>query len=165
MSKEEWRDVVGWEGLYQVSNQGKVRSVTRGRNTYIGRCLSAATTTKGYHRVTLSLNGVDKKAHVHRLVAEAFIGLRPDGYEVNHRNGNKTDNRPSNLQYVTPSENIRHSIDVLGNGPAKLSDDQVLQIRRLLKTGVTMKEIGHIFGVTSSTIRAISIGKTWRHVK
>lgn len=100
---EEWRDVVGYEGLYQVSNTGKVRSMNY-RRSGAARDL-VQTLTNGYPIVCLSASGKQKNHTVHTLVAAAFLGNRPDGYEVNHINAVKNDNRIENLEYVTPSEN------------------------------------------------------------
>ena len=113
-SNETWRPVVGYEDWYSVSDHGRVKG--RGRDwshtatpRYI---LKPSPDSKGYPMVTLCHPRSTRKTH--RLVAAAFIGPCPPGLQVNHKNGVKADNRPSNLEYVTPKENIRHAIDVLG---------------------------------------------------
>ena len=173
MSTEEWRKVIGWEGVYEVSNWGRVRRVAPCARSRVGRILQAATTTRGYSRLTLVANGIRKRYHVHTLVAASFLGPCPDGHQVNHRNGIKTDNKADNLEYVTPSQNVRHSFDVLGrsrargerSGAARLSEGQVRDIKRLCKTGCDRKEVARMYAVSVTTVRCIVTGMTWRHVK
>lgn len=111
MTNEEWRAVVGYEGLYEVSDQGRVRSVPRvikdrsGRQQrWKGKVLALAESGRGKY-FSVGLPG-GRTAHVHVLVAAAFIGLRPDGLEVCHGNGDHHDNRAENLRYGTPSDNM-----------------------------------------------------------
>ena len=112
MSKEIWKPVVGFEGLYQVSNLGRIMSFhkTRGRilKPYQGGY------RKGYLVITLVRDGMKKKELVHTLVLEAFVCKRPIGYQCNHINSNKQDNRLENLEWVTPKENSEHVIKNLG---------------------------------------------------
>ena len=107
-TEEIWKDVVGYEGIYQVSNLGRVKSLNynhtgkeKVRKLDLGR--------KGYYLVVLCKGGKRKAHIVHRLVMLAFIG--ESDLQVNHKNGIKTDNRLENLEYCTASENIRHSFD------------------------------------------------------
>lgn len=113
---ENWKDVVGYEGLYQVSSLGTVKSLDRvvsnhqGSGVRRGKIMSF-TECKGYHRVILTKNAKHKSPFVQRLVAEAFIPNPENKKEVNHLNGVKTDNRACNLEWVTPSENMKHAYD------------------------------------------------------
>lgn len=106
-----WLDVCGYEGLYEVSDQGQVRSkdrtvVTRsGPRRYSGRLLTNCLDQGGHYRVTLSQQGKLKSIEVHLLMMRAFKGLPKDDQEIRHLNGNKKDNRLSNLAYGTKSEN------------------------------------------------------------
>src|SRR5580658_3531644 len=111
---ENWKDVIGYEGLYRVSDQGRVMRLTGYRAGLIKGEIQF-----GYHRVALSKDGIAKKFQAHCLVAEAFIGPLPEGKEVNHKNGKKADNRIENLEYATRSENQQHSYDVLGKQSQK----------------------------------------------
>lgn len=115
---EIWRPVVGWEGLYEVSSLGQVRSLDRwvdcgryptGQRIVLGKTLKQEVIWSGYHRVNLA-NGKPTHKAVHVLVAEAFIGPRPTDMLVCHNDGDKTNNRPSNLRYDTASANVRDCV-------------------------------------------------------
>lgn len=108
---ETWRPVVGWEGFYEVSDQGQVRSVPRPKCS--GRILRAHPNQKGYLIVVFSGAGKRRAFAVHRLVAEAFIGPIPDGWHTCHIDGNTENNSAPNLRYATPSENNR---DIIRHG-------------------------------------------------
>lgn len=108
---EYWRDIAGFDGVYQVSNCGNVRRAQRG---YQGRAkakvLAASVNSSGYPLVLLYQRGVRKVSLVHRLVAEAFLGPAPNGAVVCHNNGNPSDNRVENLRWGTQSDNISDSV-------------------------------------------------------
>lgn len=112
MQSEEWRPVVGYQDWYSVSNIGRVRRDMAGTRTKPGRLLKSWVEQNGYVRVGLS-RGTHQSLRfhfVHKLVAEAFIGARPDGHGINHLNGDKTDNRPANLEWSTPKRNSEHAV-------------------------------------------------------
>lgn len=106
---EEWRPVVGYEGVYSVSNLGRIRRDSRASGTREGYIRTPLRHQRGYLQVTLSRDNHINLYRVHRLVAAAFIGPCPAGKQVNHRNGIKTDNRPENLEYLTNLENAQHA--------------------------------------------------------
>ncbi len=117
---EVWKDVVGYEGLYLVSNLGRVKNIKyrhgskiaskEGKIVVRDKILKPFPTRKGYMYIELKkLNGEGKTCKVHRLVMDAFTEPHPD-MQVNHINGIKSDNRLENLEWVTQSENIRHAI-------------------------------------------------------
>lgn len=123
--------------------------------------------------MALRRDGKSKTHRVHRLVASAFLGPIPDGKEVNHRNGDKADNRAENLEVVTRSENIRHSIDVLGNrhwgvgeahGNAKLTEAQVLNLRERADSGESYGSLGRAFRISDVQAMSIARGESWPHV-
>lgn len=114
---EEWRDIKGFEGWYQVSNMGNVRSLDRfidyknrkGR-VYKGQILKPHVETLGYLSVSLTKNRKRIYARIHRLVADTFMTNEEHKAEVNHIDGNKWNNAVSNLQYSTHSENMQHAV-------------------------------------------------------
>lgn len=103
--KEVWKDITGLEGLFQISNFGRLKNV---KNGYIRK----STNKKGgYFSVVLTdSNGNDIHTRIHRLVAQAFIGEIPKGYQVHHIDGNKQNNRIDNLEILSPSEHARKSM-------------------------------------------------------
>ena len=106
---EIWKDIVGYEGLYQVSDLGNVRSLNYHREKRI-KILSQIKRPNDYLSVVIYVNGKCKKYSVHRLVAETFIPNPENKPQVNHINGDKTDNRVENLEWCTQSENQKHAI-------------------------------------------------------
>lgn len=120
LAQEQWAPVVGYEGLYEVSNLGRVKSLARvvsrpgerGDLSINEIIRTGHITPKGYVRVQLSKNGKPRNHMVHVLVAEAWIGSPPSPrHEVNHKSGDKTNNREKNLEWVTPSENQVHAYE------------------------------------------------------
>lgn len=113
--EERWVDIPGFEGFYQVSDHGNVRSLDRTIVTKAGhRCtykgsMKKAIVSEGYYRVTLSKNSDSKTYKVHRLVAENFVPGMKDGLQVNHMDGNRLNNHYSNLEWITHVENLRHA--------------------------------------------------------
>lgn len=110
---EIWKNVVGYEGFYEVSSYGRVRSVDRVnyRRHLKGKMLSQAPGGRDGKYKTVQLfdtAGKCKHKYVHQLVAEAFIGKAPDGFQVNHKDENKSNNCASNLEWVTASQNINY---------------------------------------------------------
>ena len=127
---EEWKDVVGFEGAYQVSNYGNLRSIDRiskGKR-YSGKLLSKSQERSGYIVDILSFDGIRKTVRRHRLVAEAFIP-NPDGKpEINHLDGNKINNHVDNLEWATHRENTDHAwVTGLTPSPPKAKERSVLQ--------------------------------------
>ncbi len=115
--QEQWADVVGYEGLYQVSNTGYVRSCDRtvksapkvGFRVAKGGIIKRSLNGYGYLTVNLWRNGKGTTNRVHSLVARAFLGECPRSFDVNHKDGVKTNNCVSNLEYCTRSANIKHA--------------------------------------------------------
>lgn len=169
--KEIWKDIPGYEGRYQVSNLGRVKSLRR--KDSLGRIVKGKIRAfkyckNGYHTMTLDGANKRKTEKVHRLVLLAFKGYST--LEVNHINGIKTDNRLENLEYCNHSLNMVHAhltglIDNRGekNGTSKLSRDQVLEIRAL-KGHLTQSKIAQMFNVSEAQIHKILSKKRWKHI-
>ena len=122
--KEVWKDVVGYEGYYQCSNMGNIRSIDRlivnngvlgsKKNCFMrGRTLTPGKDTKGYAFVNLCKGGVQKSLSVHRIIATAFIPNVNNKPQINHIDYNPLNNYIANLEWVTQSENIQHSIEAI----------------------------------------------------
>jgi hypothetical protein len=118
---EIWKDITGYEGKYQISNIGKVKSLSNsrsgGKNKYYDykrkeKILSLKISKRGYSFIALSDSGTSSVFYIHHLVAGHFIGER-NGRQINHRNGIKTDNRVENLEWCSPKQNIIHARDIL----------------------------------------------------
>lgn len=105
---ETWKDVAGYEGMYQVSDEGRVRRLV-GYKCKATRILKPVKHTNGYLLVRLCKNGESKCTRIHRLVADAFIPNTENKGDVNHIDGNKTNNHVSNLEWATRSENLKHA--------------------------------------------------------
>ncbi len=156
------KPVHGYYGKYEVDLHGNVWSLRKGRKK-----LSPQFDGK-YFRVSFSVNGVASTYSVHRVVLEAFVGLRPDGMVACHNNGDSKDNRIDNLRWDTASANTadkrRHGTIARGEkiGCAKLTNQDVLEIRRLLKyKWATGKELAERYGVGAGRIADINTGKKW----
>jgi len=180
---EKWKQVPGYEGFYDVSNEGHVRRV--GRNVtcprnghthmrYIRARDLSICQIRGYPVVRLSKHGSVKTFYVHRLVASAFIGPRPNGLAINHIDGNKRNNRPSNLEYTTSAVNNQHAYDVCGKGAkirrgerhywSKLDANQVRKIRAMRAEGRTLHAIADAFGICIQHVSTIAHRRTWAHI-
>jgi len=157
--KENWKDIKDFEGYYQVSNLGRVKSLRRKRITggYLKeRILKFNLQTVGYYTVTLYKNGVISQRRVHRLVTEAFILNVFNKPCVNHKSGIKIDNEVENLEWCTYSENEKHAYSSLGKtrhrGYKKLCDTDIKQIKELKAKGLSKRSIAKMFNVVHSTI-------------
>lgn len=171
----EWRPVVGFNSDYAVSNDGRIMRLRDGKHGpyKAGQELKQHSSAAGYKYISVSKNDTYKKPYVHRLVTMAFIGPCPKGYEVNHKNGIKDDNRLENLEYVTRSENLKHAYRELkvnrasGEDAArsKLTEIQVKMIRDLYAAGsYTMVELAEAFNITQPNVSYIIAGKSWNNI-
>ena len=105
---ETWKRVIDWPD-YSVSSLGRIRRDTYYATTKIGYILKPIINHRGYAQINICGSGKRKTVFVHKIVAEAFLGLRKNKYGVNHKDCNKTNNRVDNLEWCTPKENIRHA--------------------------------------------------------
>lgn len=163
--QEIYKDIVGYEGLYQVSNLGNVKSFKYGKQ----RILKPGVNKCGYLNLNLWINSFSKNFKIHRLVAKAFIENIDNKEYVNHINGIKTDNRVENLEWCTASENQLHSyklgLKIAKKGEnannAKLTNKQVLAIRN---DNRMQKEIAKDYNVHQTLISCIKRYKFWNHI-
>ena len=177
---ETWHPAVGWEGLYEVSDLGRVRRC-EGTTTQLGRggqpyhrrvparILRPALNTKGYPFVALCQNAKHSSLAIHRLVCRAFHGEPPPGRnDACHINGDRTDNRAANLRWDDHGSNMRdriaHGTVARGatNGRARLSEAQVEKIRARLAGGEKVRPIADHFGVNYRTVWQIKAGVNWK---
>lgn len=171
ITEEEWRAVAGFEGCYEVSNIGRVRSLDRivfrvdgtpvVRQGQIIRPGVAGGRNKKYPYATLRQNGKSIGRLVHRLVASAFIPNPLNLAEVNHIDGIKTNNVVSNLEWMTPADNKRHasSLGLYTGSKPKISDDDVATIRQMRTSGAKTAALANAFNVSESLIYAIVSGR------
>lgn len=178
--EEIWKDIRGYEGLYQVSNLGRVKSLERmtSQNKHLKEKLTCLNKlSHGYNNVGLCKQGKTKAFYVHRLVAEAFIPNPENKPQVNHIDGCKTNNKVDNLEWVTQSENMQHAYrtgllktDLLpkligGDNPqAKFTWEEARWIKehyipRHKEFGT--RALARKFGVSHSRISDLINNKTW----
>lgn len=176
---EIWLEIPGYEKLYEVSNLGRIRNIAARKGSFIGRILPAYMDSWGRPRVKLYTGAQQfKTIRVHMCVARAFIPV-PERLnniagkgriEVNHIDGDKTNNIATNLEWCSSKENSQHAAR-MGKSPAgKLTLEQVKEIKEILKYKFDCKNIPSItsiaakYGVTPRNIRAIREGRSWSHV-
>ena len=172
VAMENWRSIKGYEGLYEVSDLGRVRSLDRsipavchGRQSTRkkkGKVLALATASNGYKQICLSKDGSHIIYRVHRLVAEAFLD-NPDGLpEVNHKDEDKTNNCFWNLEWCTHSYNSSYGSKPLcgsRNPMSKLTDEQVAEIRERRASGEMLKSIAADYGISINHVCNLAQGK------
>jgi hypothetical protein len=174
--KEEWRDIEGYEGLYQVSNQGQVRSLTRIRanclghlHTYPDKVLRPGLGVKGlYLTVSLNCDGVATTYYVHDLVAAAFIGPKPKDADVRHGHGGSQNNRVTNLRYGTRSENHldRYRDGTMHTRAVRRSDGKVFPSLKAAAeaTGLCKYGSGIIAAIKGTYGTCLAGGYEWEYV-
>lgn len=178
MFRELWKPVSEWP--YEVSNVGRVRSKDRiilcsngNKRPMIGKVLKANTYLP-YYTVLLKKSGnKPTRVYIHVLVALAFIGKKPPGFCVNHKDHNKRNNLVSNLEWVSYSDNLNHGLTGPrgitrfgeGHSGSKLTNKTCTAIIKGLESGVKSRHLAKIFGVSESIISRIKHGKNWKHMK
>lgn len=164
---ERWKPIIGYEGLYSVSNLGRVKSVQSDR-------ILKQATNQPYNTVSLNKNGIRKTYAVHKLVSKMFLP-NPLGLPIiNHKNENKRDNKVDNLEWCTAKYNTtygtlpqRKSERTKGenNPQSKLTTEDVRRIRDLRSNGMSCSKISEIFGVCSDHIYQIVTKRRWKHIE
>lgn len=169
MEKEIWNQIKEYEGFYDISSFGKVKSKTRKWKISNDSEIAQNLNKDGYLTVHLSKFGVAKRFMVHRLVCLSFIANPKNKSEVNHKNGIKTDNRLENLEWATSSENKKHAFDTglqvskkgILHPKSKLSEKDVLEIR---DSNDKIKNISKKYGIGIRQVFAIRSKKYWKHL-
>lgn len=173
---EVWKSVNGYEGHYEVSNQGNVRSldwfVDNGNGGHIrkGQSIKPSVNGVGYRTVTLRKNGGSIKKQVSRLVAATFIENPENKKQVNHISGIKTQDNVENLEWSTPCENLEHAKKIGLNHNygethyrSKVSEEQVKEIRRrFIPYVVTGNQLAKEFGIGRHTVYCIVYRINWK---
>lgn len=177
--QEIWKSILGYEGLYEISNTGKVRSLDRivrsrwGTEKPIKGGLKAfAKNSQGYKSVHVYKDGEMRRAYVHRLVALGFLPNPKNLPQVNHLDGVKANNAASNLEWCTGTSNCMHAVrtnlyetakgEISGN--AKLTEADVRDARRRAAQGEMHKDIAAILGVGRKAITKIVNHQRWKHI-
>lgn len=176
---EVWKDIEGFEGVYQVSSFGRIKSMGRvidrdkmGKLVIFEKILNPHIDQVGYPRLYLYKKNFKRRESVHRLVAFAFIPNTDNKPHINHINGEKTDNRVENLEWCTQKENVRHgfkiglSCAIRGQDvvTAKIKNSDVPVIKKMRSEGAFYHVIAKKFNVSVSCIRWIVSGINWAHI-
>ena len=170
--EEVWKPIKDFP-LYEVSNLGRVKSHAMGWTKILKSGLRGS--GSGYPFVNLYKNSAGYMKSIHVLVLEAFVGPRPLGYEANHKDGDKENNNLSNLEWLTSSDNTKHSWkrelqpspirEGYRSNSAQLSDESVVLIRKMLQQGMRHREIAEKFNVSRVTVTRIKLGQTYLTAK
>ena len=158
---EIWKNAVGFEGFYEVSNFGNVRRVGK------QKLLTKTIDKDGYIVHGFSKNNKRYNVMAHKVVIEAFVGTCPPGHVTRHRDGTRTNNSIANLHYGTPAENsadmVEHDTQAKGEAHphAKLTKQDVLSIRN---SGLTQTQLAEQYGVSQGNISQIIARRTWKHI-
>lgn len=163
---EIWKQLSNYEGIYSVSNMGRLRRDKDSQNTPKGT-ITRGSNSKPYRKVSLLKDCIRITKNIHVLIAQEFISTRPDGLYINHKDSNKHNNCAPNLEYVTPKENILLSV-IAGTHPrgsrikqGKLKEHDIPIIIKRLQAGDSCNSISKTYGVSRQAISAIKIKKTW----
>lgn len=178
IDNETWKDIIGFEGLYQVSSLGRIKSLDRHRtqlgsykNATLKSKLLTQRSNKGYLKTTLCKDGKMYYFPTHRLVAIAYLDNHENKPEVNHIDGIKTNNFAENLEWCSSSENKIHAHENgLCNQKGSLNNSSILnelivqEIKGLLRDKVYHKTISLKYNISLSTVEKISANVLWKHV-
>jgi hypothetical protein len=176
--EEIWKKVENYEGYYEVSNFGRIRSVNRKIKASRGSTriregkIMIPQLKKNYYEINLSKLSDTKNYILHRLIAKAFIPNPLNKKEVNHINGIGTDNRIENLEWVTARENSLHAYRTglkktrkgEGKENSKLTEENIMEIRSTLPYHGYKADLARKFSVTITLISRVTLGKCWKHV-
>ncbi len=180
LKNEVWKDIPGYEGYYQASDLGRLRSLDKPVRVnlkgdfYIkkGRILKLCKSKAGYFIINLSVDGKHRTWPVHALVMLTFRNIKNSpANQVNHIDGEKLNNKLINLEMTSPLENTTHAIKLglmdnkgSNHGNSKLKETDVLKIREMFFNGFSYKDISIIFSVCRRTVRNVVNKTSWKHV-
>jgi hypothetical protein len=169
--EERFLPVKGFEGRFWISDHGRIVSNDHRKNTI--KFLSPHLDRLGYYASQLRMKPANRKCRVHQLVGEHFCEMKDAGVRMtwNHKDGIKTNNHYSNLEYITARDNCHHSVstgllNIKGENHhnAKMDNETVMLIRALRKEGINYNQIGKIVGISRKQATDICKGKAWLHV-
>lgn len=165
MIKEIWKVHPDLDGKYEVSSTGRIRTIPWKMRLpgEVGRERKQSTARSGYLVFCFRSSGKIITRLSHRLVADLFVPGHFEGAQVNHKDGNKKNNMASNLEWVTGSENVKHSYDILGRtrSPKKLTAEMVIEIRKRILSGESRSKVSKEFGVHPTGVHKIIHRQTW----
>lgn len=182
IENEIWRDIIGYEGFYMISNKGRVKGLKRkiSKNGILAlhkeKIRKQGMCGSGYWNVSLCRDGIVKNKMVHRLVGIAFIPNPENKREINHKNNIKTDNDVNNLEWATPRENQLHAITHgkthchttgINNVRAKFTDEKIREFRGFYESNknlISIRKMAKIYKVNNMTLHCIIKRKTWKHI-
>lgn len=154
LTVESWKDIAGYEGLYRISDLGRVKSIRKIHHKIMNPCPN----TWGYFRVTLRKDGTSYTLTIHKAVTDAFLPKFAEKKEVNHKDGDKSNNRLDNLERVTRKENIQHSWK-LKLRKSKITIMDVSMIKTLYREGLSQRKIAKQYDVSQARIHQVVTGK------
>lgn len=171
MENEIWKPVLGYEGVYEISSLGRLRTISRN-----GKAIEPAVRAMGFYasryvQTILTKFGKTKTVNIHSMVCEAFHGPRPAGEWARHLDGDRRNNRANNLAWGTSKENMAdqyaHGTRIMGERcpSSRLTSEGVRKIRKMLTTGMSQTDIASASGISQATVSAIKTGRLWGHVR
>lgn len=186
LNNEIWKPIADSNNRYAISNLGRIKRVVAVSGAPQNKILRLGVSNAGYGFISLRPKPQEKHTkYIHQLVAKAFLGESPQGLIVNHKDGNKLNNRLENLEYTTRANNNLHAVSLnlfptgdrngmrihpesvqrgSQNWNAKLNEDKVAEIKQLLKTSITISELSRRYNVSRKIIQLIRSNQIWKHV-
>ena len=163
---EQWKDIIGWEGYYQVSDLGNIKSLKRkgvtnyGERDYAGSCVNPIKCKSGYIAVNLTKQGFRQQKHIHVAVLEAFIGERPYKYDACHNNGIRSDCRLENLRWDTRKNNHadKKKHGTTQRNVKKITKEIADKIKQLT---IPISDIATMYGISNTQIWRIKTDRSW----